>query len=1079
MITKKFKALFAIITPILSLVFVLAVSRSQPVSALPQTFTVTNTNDSGLGSLRQAITDANSNGNPADQDTIEFNISGLETKRINLTSSISITEPAIIDGYTQGNASPNTALFPEPLNGLIRVELLLVGEAQISILGDNIGLKGLAISKAWNFPNVAEGGVIVVNGADDFSLQGSYLGTDFSGLMFSAEADSGNDVHVEIVNSQNTLIGGSNPQERNVFMYCGGRCITASGTSPGSSSGLEVKGNYFGLASDGITVDQFESLGIQLYSGADNATLGGLASTDGNMFVGNLLGSIAANDINGLEIYASRFYHNKQYRVTSPQNISYGTITLLGVSNSQIGSSVAGAANYIAGSWGNSIHINDSELSNSSNINIETNTFGLSYDGLSAFTNRESAIWVGGFTEDVLIKSNVIHNSSNLPQPSGGSSGVGIYEDANDISIIQNSIYNNASYGVQIDDTGSGPNDSLDIDTGPNDLLNYPEWYNQLESGGDTTVDFTADLPAGDYRVEFFSNTVADSSSRGEGEVYLGYANITSAGAPDNFTHTLAGITGVTNLALTATEIDGSNASGFGSTSEFGGEGVEYVLPRNLSIEKSLDNPQDYTQGNTAEYTVTITNTGANTIDLTTLDGTAGINPIGDNLFAEYLAPGMTFSSVVSGEASCTVAGTFASIDPGNPAWANHQDYTVAFCAYTGSDTSFEPNEVISVTISVDLALDFDLGLANTASSGYVQGDPGVEVFGTCFGVASEPGATLDAIDCMLADNSGDADIAQNEVPHPDLTITKSLTDPEDFVQNGQVTYTINISNDGTLGLDLSNFDGSGLNPLSTNLFVDYLPPGMSYVSNSNSNVLCSSPPATLGDIGGPTFANHSDYGILLCTYISPDTLDPAEEMSVDVTLQISNDSDLNYTNFVTAGWAPGDLGNTVMNSCLGAANSPGATQDALDCLITDTSGESDIAWAGAPTDIDISQSFSAPNGVNPGSTVAYTYMFTNNGPGDVTLPWYRLSSPLFINVFPGEDLTFVGSDSTVAGFECLDFGPGSALFAGTVAEDHGSSNLVNCNYVGTDNLTLSSGESISQLTLLLTITQMAGSQTT
>ena len=62
-------------------------------------FTVTNNNDSGAGSLRQAITDAN---NHAGADTIEFNISGGGVHTITLASALpSVTDPAVIDGSTQ------------------------------------------------------------------------------------------------------------------------------------------------------------------------------------------------------------------------------------------------------------------------------------------------------------------------------------------------------------------------------------------------------------------------------------------------------------------------------------------------------------------------------------------------------------------------------------------------------------------------------------------------------------------------------------------------------------------------------------------------------------------------------------------------------------------------------------------------------------------------------------------------------------------------------------------------------------------------------------------------------------------
>src|ERR1035438_8088681 len=62
-------------------------------------YTVTSTADSGAGTLRQAITDAN--GSPG-LDTITFNISGSGVHTISPSSALpSITDPVIIDGTSQ------------------------------------------------------------------------------------------------------------------------------------------------------------------------------------------------------------------------------------------------------------------------------------------------------------------------------------------------------------------------------------------------------------------------------------------------------------------------------------------------------------------------------------------------------------------------------------------------------------------------------------------------------------------------------------------------------------------------------------------------------------------------------------------------------------------------------------------------------------------------------------------------------------------------------------------------------------------------------------------------------------------
>jgi hypothetical protein len=90
----------------------------------PATFTVLNTNDAGLDSLRQAILDANSN---PGFDAIHFNIptsdpgynAGTGSFRIQPTSSFpTITSPVVIDGTSQpGFATVNRPVVE--LNGLL------------------------------------------------------------------------------------------------------------------------------------------------------------------------------------------------------------------------------------------------------------------------------------------------------------------------------------------------------------------------------------------------------------------------------------------------------------------------------------------------------------------------------------------------------------------------------------------------------------------------------------------------------------------------------------------------------------------------------------------------------------------------------------------------------------------------------------------------------------------------------------------------------------------------------------------------------------------------------------------------
>src|SRR5262245_61166727 len=79
-----------------------------PGSALKAaTLTVTATADSGPGSLRQAILDANANAGP---DEIRFNIPAAGVQTINpLTPPPIITDTVNINGYTQPGAATATA----------------------------------------------------------------------------------------------------------------------------------------------------------------------------------------------------------------------------------------------------------------------------------------------------------------------------------------------------------------------------------------------------------------------------------------------------------------------------------------------------------------------------------------------------------------------------------------------------------------------------------------------------------------------------------------------------------------------------------------------------------------------------------------------------------------------------------------------------------------------------------------------------------------------------------------------------------------------------------------------------------
>jgi hypothetical protein len=140
---------------------------------LPATFTVINTLDSGVGSLRWAIEEANST---PGHDDIEFDIPGSGPHTIQpLTALPAISDAVTINGYTQSGASRNT--LPVGNNAVLQIELdgSLAGSGShgLFISGGNTTLRGLVINRFDGHPiwmetsgnNIIEGCFVLVDAA--------------------------------------------------------------------------------------------------------------------------------------------------------------------------------------------------------------------------------------------------------------------------------------------------------------------------------------------------------------------------------------------------------------------------------------------------------------------------------------------------------------------------------------------------------------------------------------------------------------------------------------------------------------------------------------------------------------------------------------------------------------------------------------------------------------------------------------------------------------------------------------------------------------------------------------------------
>ncbi len=201
----------------------------------PKTYTVTNTNDSGTGSLRWAITQANlSNSAPA--DTILFQIPGTGPFTIQpLTPLPAITHPTIINGYSQPGAAPNTLAQGD--NAVIQVDLdgSIAGGVGLMLSASGSTIKGLAIT------DFGDGIQVTSIGGD--AILGDFLGTNPSGDASGV----GNQTGLLIDGAGGNVIGGSSFALRDLISgnYQNGVLIDDG------SSGNSIIGNLIGTDAAG------------------------------------------------------------------------------------------------------------------------------------------------------------------------------------------------------------------------------------------------------------------------------------------------------------------------------------------------------------------------------------------------------------------------------------------------------------------------------------------------------------------------------------------------------------------------------------------------------------------------------------------------------------------------------------------------------------------------------------------------------------------------------------------------------------------------------------------------------------
>ena len=267
---------------------------------LLSTFTVTNTDDAGEGSLRQAILDANAQ---AGADVIEFHIESADANHFFLAndgsgdpgtetpttseddSSIANTDPDDPSGFHSYFSIRLSSVLPELTDVVTidaRTQAQYDGTPAIEIDGSLVsgaGLRFIAGSGGSSVYGLAinrfGGDGMELEGAGSITIEGNYLGTDITGTLGRGNAGDGINIQGSDGNTiLRNLISGN----------------TDDGISLTDGSGANVvRGNLIGTDVTGTA---------PIGNGDDGISIEGDTGSGDDTTTGNMIGGASAPDAN-------------------------------------------------------------------------------------------------------------------------------------------------------------------------------------------------------------------------------------------------------------------------------------------------------------------------------------------------------------------------------------------------------------------------------------------------------------------------------------------------------------------------------------------------------------------------------------------------------------------------------------------------------------------------------------------------------------------------------------------------------------------------------------------------------------
>lgn len=426
------------------------------VHAQAATFTVTTTSDGGIGSLRQAVIDANT---AASDDRIEFAIPGNGPHRIELASNLpNIVGTLVIDGYTQPGSAHNT-LSPDEggLDTVLAIEVTAVNIGNIDGFrlqsGTHLTVQGLVLNR---FSMAMRGHDASVSNSS-LTVYGNFIGTTPDGD--SAEGAGNRDCAVRTFGSE-TTVGGTLPWQRNL--------VSGNACGVMASAAVTIQGNLIGTDASGT---------FAIPNGPPGNWAGIIVGARRNVLIGGN-NAAARNVVSG----------NAPWGITLWPNFGgaagTGPIADFAIIGNYIGSDWTGTRplpNGFAGTaptqFGGGIQLQG----NGSDQAYPIGGFGVGEANLIAWNRGTGIISAGGNPSYFDNRGNSIHHNR----------GLGLVN-------------------VDVGSPGPSPNDPGDADGGYNRGQNHPDIVSASRDGNQLSITYRVDsAPANStypLRIDFYAN---------------------------------------------------------------------------------------------------------------------------------------------------------------------------------------------------------------------------------------------------------------------------------------------------------------------------------------------------------------------------------------------------------------------------------------------------------------------------------------------------------------------------------------------------------------------------------------------